>query len=322
MKKISIYLNPLASQRKLFFQKDELIKYLPNYEVSLRTSSKLTEFENMIREDCQNGVDYFFAWGGDGTVHTIIQNIIGSSGKLLVFPGGTANDFSCEVGTNKTLPQIINVFHSQRTQKVDLIKVKDRYIVTNGGIGIATDVARQLSSVRGKYLNFLIKLLGRNIYLLFFLKELLFRPLKCRKIYIDSPDFPLLKKIIHTPLILINNQPMLGGRFLVAPKTLNNDGKFNVTIFMHEKKMSFLKTSLQIIFRKVPINNRDFIQFETDHLNLISADGKDLEFFGDGEIFEPSKELTFSIVPQFLEVFSDHYFKRNTLKSNLKSEKK
>ena len=115
---------------------------------------------------------------------------------------------------------------------------------------------------------------------------------------------------------------MLGGRFLVAPKTLNNDGKFNVTVFMHQKKLSFLKTSLQIILRKIPLNNKDFIQFETDNLNLISADDEDLEFFGDGEIFKTSKELTFSIVPQFLEVFSDHYFNRNTLKSNIKSQKK
>ena len=57
----------------------------------------------------------------------------------------------------------------------------------------------------------------------------------------ESPDFPLLDKLVKSPLILVNNQPFLGGKFPVAPGTKNDDGKFNVAIFDESQMKDFVE---------------------------------------------------------------------------------
>ena len=108
--------------------------------------------------------------------------------------------------------------------------------------------------------------------------------------------------MVSTPMILINNQEFIGGKFQVAPRTKNNDGKFNVTVFLHKNRFDFLKCTLQMMRGKYPSDDKDLISFETDQLTLNSVDGKPLVFFGDGEIFPESNMLDMTIVPDALDV--------------------
>jgi diacylglycerol kinase family enzyme len=306
MAKISVYLNPHASQAVHQFNVDELKKYFFRYEVEIKNPSSLDELVKMIKVDRDTGVECIFSVGGDGTAHTIAQNLVGSKTKLLVLPGGTANDFANELGTNSNLKKVAGIFHARNTKLVDIIKVNDRFLMTNGGIGIASKVASKVNKLRKQLSLFksLLKTAGKNTYSLMFIQELITCPFEMRDVFINSPDLPLLEKKISSPLILINNQSKLAGKFPVAPATKNDDGKFNVTIFLHDNKMDFMKASSAFLLGKFPENDKKIIQFETSQLQMISLDHKDLDFFGDGESFEASRELNISIVPKALEVFA------------------
>jgi diacylglycerol kinase family enzyme len=308
MAQISVYLNPHASQAEHSFHAEELKKYFFRHQLQFKTPGSELELIHHIKQDRDLGVDCIFSIGGDGTAHTIAQNLIGSRTKLLVLPAGTANDFAAELGTNSNLKKLASIFHSQNTKLVDIIKVNDRYLMTNGGIGIAYNVAQKVNKVRKETPLFktFMKTAGKNAYSFVFVKELMLTKFELQDVYIESPDFPLLEKRVKSPLILVNNQSKLAGKFPVAPQTKNDDGKFNVTIFMHDNLMDFVKSSSSFLRSQFPEADRRILQFETDQLSLISLTNKHLHFFGDGENFEPSKELNISIIPKGLEVFSQN----------------
>ncbi len=245
MAKITLYLNSKASTAKLDWV-NQFERSFFRHELEVKTPTSREALHEELRKDIENKVDYIFCVGGDGTVNTILQKIVGSGIKLLIVPGGTANDMAREVGMENSIKKITQVFQRKLTQNVDLIRINDQYMCTNGGIGCAADVAQKVNSYRESMAGFLkvMKNVGPAIYPLMFTRELLLGKLKNYRLMLESPDLPLLSPVIEAPLILINNQPTLGGKFHVAPKTINSDGKFNVTIFKHQNKKDLLNAHM------------------------------------------------------------------------------
>lgn len=306
MSQISVYLNPKASNALRRFQIEKIKNQFWDHQIHLKTPNSQSEFLEMLEVDKSRNVECIFSIGGDGTAHSIAQHLIGTSTKLLVLPGGTANDFASELGTNKSLKILSDIFESKKTKRVDALMVNDKIMMTNGGIGIASEVAKEVNKLRNDFKTFkkIMGILGKKTYSLFFIKEALSKKFKLYNLFVESPDFPHLDKKITTPLILINNQKKLGGKFLVAPETKNDDGKFNVTIFLHENKLDFIKSATLFLIGKYPKNDSKIISFETNELNIISTDNEEIEFFGDGEIFAPTKHFEISLTPSALEVYT------------------
>ena len=308
MAHISVYLNPHASQSMHSFQAEEIKKYFFRQEIRFKSPSSEEELIKLIKQDRDEGVECVFSIGGDGTAHTIAQNLVGSKTKMLVLPGGTANDFAAELGTNSNLRKLASIFHARTTREVDIIKVNGRYMMTNGGVGIAHQVVQDINLARKKTALFksFLKTAGKAAYSMMFIKNIMTTPYEMQEVYLESPDLPLLDKRIKSPLILVNNQSKLAGKYPVAPFTRNDDGKFNVTIFLHTNKFDFVKSTSALLQGKYPENDKNIISFETSSLKMMSLTDKNLEFFGDGENFKPSKELDISIVPKGLTVYSNN----------------
>ncbi|MEX0798219.1 MAG: diacylglycerol kinase family protein [Bacteriovoracaceae bacterium] len=305
MSKVSIYLNPKASDVNYDWA-SRIKSQLFRHDFELKMPKTKEELYSELDNDLANNVEYLFCIGGDGTVNTILQKIAGKDIKLLIIPGGTANDLAREVGMGRSLKNIIKAFQHKTHTKVDLIKVNDHYMCTNGGIGCAADVAAKINSYRESVLGFLniMKGVGSNIYPLIFTKEMVFGKMKFYNLHLECQDLPLLNPLVKTPLVLVNNQSTLGGRFHVAPQTKNTDGKFNVTIFTHENKKDLLQCSYNLLTGNYPFHDKNLISFETDRLTINNLDKEPLTFFGDGEILNRDQILEIEACPQALEVCS------------------
>ena len=306
MAQISVYLNALSSKSHSAFSEEELKKFFFRHEMVIHNPGSLDELNEQVLADVEKGTEYIFAVGGDGTMNTISQNLVGKKTKLMVLPTGTANDFAKELGMTNNLKKISKIFNAQTTKQIDAIKVNGKYMMTNGGIGMACEVASTVDRLRKNSPMFkkMMKTIGKETYSVVYAQKMLTSPYKARKVFIESKDSPLLNGLVNTPMILINNQEYIGGKFQVAPKTKNNDGKFNVTIFLHQNRFDFLKCTLQMMRGHYPTDDKNLISFETDHLTMNSADGEPLRFFGDGEIFQESNMIDLSIVPDALDVFT------------------
>jgi diacylglycerol kinase (ATP) len=304
MAKISVYLNSNASHSTGNFSQEEFRKFFFRHEVQVRSPKGLDDLNSQIASDLDEGTEYIFAVGGDGTANTISQNLIGKNVKLMVVPAGTANDFAQEIGISSNLKKISQVFNNQTTKKVDAIKVNGRYMISNGGLGLANEVAKTVNRYRHEKPGFkrFMKTFGKQTYSLIYAQHILAKPFVTRSVMIESPDFPLINPRINTAMILINNQEYIGGKFRVAPFTKNDDGKFNVSLFLHKNRIDLMKCTLQMMSGIYPKNDKELITFETDKLILNELDGFPLEFFGDGETFPASSVLDISIEKNALEV--------------------
>lgn len=303
MQNISVYLNPRASNGSQDWQ-GMINNALFRSQISYPQSNNLEELHENLDKDIRDNVDAVLSVGGDGTVHSIIQKLAGTDIGLLVVPGGTANDFAQVMGSSSNIKKIAQTIRLDARKKIDLININGTFMATNGGLGFTAEIAREINDLRKEYPQFkkLMKFSGKNIYSLFVAKKLLAREIASYKFKIDSDEF---NDVFYAPLILINNQPVLGGSFEVAPHTNHQDGKVNVTIFKHQNRLDLISCVLKIMQGNYPTDDKNLISFETEQLNISLLDGADiLSFFGDGEVFGPEKNWSIRCHPNFLNVFS------------------
>ena len=303
MASIVFYHNSKAGRGGLPHSESELRKFFFRHDVTFRYPHTREELLGNLDDDLKTGKEYVFSVGGDGTANTIAQKLLHQETRLMVIPSGTANDFAGDLGLTPSLRKIANVFHAQHTRLVDVIDINGRAMVSNGGIGIAAIVAQEINEKRksGPLFKNLMHTLGSDIYGFTLLQHLMTRPFPLHDIRISSPDAPQLD-VVTSPLVLVNNQPLLGGKFRVAPDTNNTDGTFNVTVFHHQDKMSFIQCIVRILRTGMPAHGENVTSFETNSLTLTPLTSEPMSFFGDGEQFEPQKQYEIKLKPRCLRV--------------------
>ena len=303
MQNISVYLNQAASNGSKDWQ-SMINNALFRSKIDYPVSRSIEELHLNLEQDVQNKVDAVLSVGGDGTVHSIIQKLAGTDIGLLVVPGGTANDFARVMGSSSNIKKIAQTIRLDSRKKIDLIQINGTFMATNGGLGFAAEVAQEINDLRKTYPNFkkIMQISGKNIYSLFLAKKMLNKEINSYKFKIESEVF---NETFYSSLILINNQPVLGGSFEVAPNTNHQDGLFNVTILKHENRLELINCLLKIMNGNYPSNDKNLISFETSECKIDLLDSNhDLTFFGDGELFKPTTSWNIKCFPGFLNVFS------------------
>jgi YegS/Rv2252/BmrU family lipid kinase len=302
MQNISVYLNQRASNGANDWQ-EQINNALFRSNVEYMTPSNLEELYEKLDSDIEKNIDAILSVGGDGTVNTIIQRLAGTEVSLLVVPGGTANDFARVLGSSSNIKKITQTIRQNVKKKIDLIGINGKFMATNGGLGFAAEVAREINELRSAYPQFksFMKFSGKSIYSLFLAKKLLNREIKSYKFKIESEEY---NDILLSPLILVNNQPALGGDFIVAPNTNHQDGKVNITIFKHQNRLELIQCILKILHGHYPKDDKNLISFETEKIKIDLLDEDSLAFFGDGEILNHSNSWNIRCHPNFLSVFS------------------
>lgn len=302
MHKVSVYLNQRAGRSSADWRY-KLERYLFRSSLKFRSPKSIPELQQRLARDIQEGVDAVISVGGDGTANTLIQTLAGTNVGLLVVPAGTANDLANELGNRGAVQHMVRSIRGERIKEIDLLTINGRLMATNGGIGLGEAVANRVNQLRTRFKGFkrVLRLAGKNIYTVFVAQDLLAPTLKTYNLTVESDQFS--GKIV-TPGIFINNQPVLAGRFKIAPFTSNNDGLFNVVLLTHPGRAELLKCFAEVAMGRYPVDDPHFITFETKRIKLLMEGEEDVNFFGDGEVLGKSKVWDIGIVPQSLKVYS------------------
>lgn len=306
MQEIAVYLNSRAGQADAHIWEREILRCLFRSSVTFRRPDTLEELKENLDYDVKRRVDSIISVGGDGTANTLIQKLAGSNIGLLVIPGGTANDLASELGTKHSLRHALSQIRAQETKKIDLISVNGQLMATNGGIGFGGRVAAHVNELRKKIPLFktLMKFTGKSVYSFFAATELLDYKFTTYKFKIESEEF---SGVVDGPAILINNQKILGGSFVVAPNADNTDGKLNVALFKHSNRAQVAQCMWNMSKGKDMSFDQNFISFETKKIKIeiLETNDKNVSFFGDGEIFEgPGQSWDIEVLPKSLLVYT------------------
>jgi diacylglycerol kinase (ATP) len=102
MKKAALLYNPRSGNRhnRRVAEVEAAAAVLQNagIEVAITPSRSATDAGEQARQAALQGYDTVFACGGDGTIHDVVQGLVGTPAALGIIPQGTANALAHDVG--------------------------------------------------------------------------------------------------------------------------------------------------------------------------------------------------------------------------------
>lgn len=163
--------------------------------------------------------DFSDAWivGGDGTLNYFINRYPAVQLPLVIFNGGTGNDFHWLLYGNKTSEEQLETALAAEPKKVDAGRCNDRLFINGVGVGFEGEVAKALTGKK--------KLSGKTSFLLMILRKVF--SYRSKQYTIQSAE----KNVTGRKLLIdVSNGRRAGGGFHIAPAARADDGLLDVVI--------------------------------------------------------------------------------------------
>ena len=284
----ALIFNPLAGRGKA--------KGIEN-KLKVRLEQKIGVFEffrtefsghaEQIAKKIKENFDVLIAAGGDGTIHEIVNGMLGGSAALGIIPIGSGNDFIKTLFIPKHLDRAIEVIIKNCRKKMDIGLINDRYFANGVGVGFDAWVVKESQKV--KYLR------GFLIYLYAVLKTLISYQKETITLAIEGRT-----EIRDIYLSAFGNGRAMGGGFFLTPEAQIDDGKLDLCIIDPLKKWEVI-WHLPKVLKGKHLAMPQVQSLRSNKIEIFSEEG--IALHADGELLGLNlKEIKISILPRALEV--------------------
>ncbi len=236
------------------------------------------------------------ACGGDGTLHEVVNAVVGRGIKVGIWPIGSANDFIKTLNHNKRVPPGVAHLFSAGSTSVDLGRIScgdgdHLYFINSLGIGFTGRIAKCVKQA------FWLK--GEFVYV-YALLNVLYR-YKASKMYIKiTLEHSTLELYEHVFAFSVSNGKIEGGRFRLAPDADVSDGLLDVCILKDIPKHQLFRYVIKYL-RGTHIYEPQVIYCKAKAVEVMLDEADVMHV--DGEVFDNvSGRIAISIVPQGVSV--------------------
>ena len=275
------------------------LNFIVSKELEIR-KRQLSFCKTLTKEDTgslirQNFTKYevFVAAGGDGTVHTVAEQLVGSNKILGVLPIGSGNGFAKEFGFKMNVRSLLSDIKRADSMDIDVIEINDKLCLNVAGIGLDSFVAHSFNN---------LKIRGFLPYIwLTFKTFLLLRPfhatIKCDGEEIISENLFVLT---------IANTRQFGNNAYIAPEARPNDGMIEIVLIKPFPKILGSLFIIRLFTKK--INKSKYVRhIKTDKEIVIETD--ETRFHIDGEPLDISGKVVIRIRKEVLKVLKTTGYK-------------
>lgn len=218
MQKIALAVNPTAGRGLSIKLAKQLVSLLTARQIDHRL------FTNNWPASFAGFTDVWII-GGDGTLNYFINHYSTINLPLVLFKGGTGNDFAWKLYGDCSTKEQFELVLSASPKPVDAASCNNLLFINGVGIGFDGEVLDSMKAIR---------FIGGHIgYYLVVLKKILTFKESSFRIY--SKGLLADEKFL---LVMINNSSRTGGGFHVSPKASVNDGLLDLVIV---KPLSIMK---------------------------------------------------------------------------------
>ena len=144
-------LNPTAGVQPVNFIVSKDLDRRKN-ELSVCKSLTKDDTGSIIRKNFDNH-NVFIAAGGDGTVHTVASELVGSDKILGVLPLGSGNGFAKEFGFKLNLRSLLSNIKKAESMDIDVIEINDKLCLNVAGIGLDSFVAHSFNDLEAPWIS-------------------------------------------------------------------------------------------------------------------------------------------------------------------------
>lgn len=271
--KITILFNPAAGRGKSRRTLAEVAGVLrrAGVEPEVYESRSPEHLRELARQAREEKPDVIVAAGGDGTLHYVLNGLVGSGIPLGILPFGSGNDFAKGLGIPPGTRAAAKVLLNGRTREIDLARVGST--VYGGIAGVGFD------SVVNRFANERVRRLrGSLAYawaILRCLNSFHPQPLELRS---EARNFS--GEVMFT---VIGNNVSYGGGVKMTPRARLDDGLLDICIVPAMGKLELLRW-LPRAYRGEHLTHPRMVYFQARKIELSSR--SPLELFADGEFIQ------------------------------------
>ncbi len=200
---------------------DKIRLYLAEFDIypEIIFSKSAEDATRLAARSAAEGVSLVIAVGGDGSINSVANGLVGSNTAMAVIPVGTINLFAVQMGIPLSLRSSCLLIADGKSRRIDLGKVNGKYFTTVMGFGFDAQVIRSAGSK-------LKKVLGAASFIVGGIINVFTYPFHSIKISLD--DDP---RIHRGYLALLANGKYYGVHSIVSPDAELDDGKLDLFIF-------------------------------------------------------------------------------------------
>ncbi len=265
-----------------------------------RRKKELSFFKSMTKEDTGslikqnfNNYDVFIAAGGDGTVHTVAAELVGSNKILGVLPLGSGNGFANEFGFKMNVRSLLADIRKAESVNIDVIEINENLCLNVAGIGLDSFVAHSFNN---------LKLRGFLPYVWLTFKT--FLALRPFHVTIKSGGEVIVSEKLF--VLTIANTRQFGNNAFIAPEAKPNDGIIDIVLIRPFPKILGSLFILRLFTKR--INKSKYVRhIKTDKEIVIETD--ETRFHIDGEPIKISGKVVVRIKKEVLKVLKTSGYK-------------
>ena len=238
------------------------------------------------RQAAQDGAQVVFACGGDGTVRSCIEGLLGTDTALAVLPAGTGNLLAANLEIPDDPAAGARLATEGGRRRIDIGDVDGQAFAVMAGMGFD---AAMLDSASTK----LKSLIGAPAYVLSALKHLRDRRMT---VTITLDDHPPVRRRART-VVVANVGRLQGGVRLVADAEPDN-GQLDVAVLAPKTIGHWLELVWGVLRRRRDVAHMDVMRATRVTVTSDSTQPRQL----DGDTIEPGRTLTVTVRPATLEL--------------------
>lgn len=200
---------------------------------TLVASKSEEHVRRLARKAVRDGCDLVVAAGGDGTIGTVAEQLLGSASALGILPLGSIMNIPRMLGLPRDVDAAAAVLVDGVVQAVDVGRAREQTFYEAGSVGMHAAMFRFAQEFdRGDYAAIL-----RTIWV-----AIRYRP---ARMTIELDDETVRTRAL---MVTVSNGPYTGIGMTVAPDARLDDGAFDVRVFRGFSKPELLRHLVSIAF--------------------------------------------------------------------------
>lgn len=255
-------------------------------------SLNIDHTETLIKENINNH-RVFIAAGGDGTVHSVANELVGSEKILGVLPLGSGNGFAKEFGFKMNIRALLSNIEKNESMDIDVIDINNKLCLNVAGIGLDSFVAHSFNELNVR---------GFLPYVWLTMKTFL----QLRPFHVNikiGGDLVVSEELF---VLTIANTRQFGNNAFIAPEARPNDGKIDLVLIKPFPKI--LGTIFVIRLFTKRINKSKYVRHITTDKEIL-IETNETRFHIDGEPLEIKGEVVVRIKKEVLKVLKTKHNK-------------
>jgi diacylglycerol kinase (ATP) len=249
MRKAALLFNPLSGRRTnrrlVDVQQAMAVLREAGIEISSEPTRAPASAVEQVQQAIDQGCDTIFACGGDGTVHDVLQGIVGTDAALGIIPLGTANSLAHDLNIPRNPRAAALSALSARVQRVAAGRIEyqdaanqraSRYFTVTAGIGVDAHLFYQLNPAMKSRL-------GMVAYYLNATRLWLTHPMEEFNVELD--DSGSARHVSASQLLAVRIGNFGGVLRNLAPGASLERNDFRLVLFQTRKRLAYLQYVLR-----------------------------------------------------------------------------